>query len=226
VLLQLPEATVPSFSLTSTFVARNGTNLTAFAAVSSDPGTYGKISLLELPKGIVIDGPGQVANTFESDPTISAQLSLLRQGGSEVKLGNLLTLPVSNGLLYVEPVYTQSKSNPQFPILKRVIVSFGGKVAFQPTLAEALDDLFGQGSGTNIPGPSPSPGTPGTPTSSSTVKQLIASAQSDYDAGQAALKAGDFAAYGTAQAALKRDLDALAKASAGGTATPTPTASP
>jgi uncharacterized membrane protein (UPF0182 family) len=227
-LLQMPDQTAPTFSLTSTFVSRNGTNLTAFAAVSSDPGDYGTIRVLDLPKDTQVDGPGQVANTFEGDPNISRELTLLRGGSSEVVLGNLLTLPVAKGLLYVEPVYTQSRQNPKFPILRRVIVGFGSQVVFQPTLAQALDQLFGTGSGSGVPTQSPSPGQTPTPgTSNQTVTQLIAAAQRYYDDGQTALKNGDFAAYGTAQQRLKTTLDELAAAS-GSTGTPssTPTPSP
>jgi hypothetical protein len=65
----------------------------------------------------------------------------LRSGGSEVVLGNLLTLPVGNGLLYIEPVYTQAKKEPKFPLLNSVIVAFGDQVAYQPTLRQALDAL-------------------------------------------------------------------------------------
>ncbi|MCW2706195.1 MAG: hypothetical protein JWM22_37, partial [Frankiales bacterium] len=201
------------------FVARNATNLTAFAAVSSDPGTYGQIQVLTLPKNKVIDGPEQVANTFESNVNVSKQLSLLRQGGSEVVLGNLLTLPVGQGLLYIEPVYTQGKKSPSFPILTSVIVSFGSKIAYEDTLSGALNALFG--AGTTV---TPTPGT--TPPPTSTVATLIADAQRAYDAGQAALKNGDFAAYGRAQSQLKAALDELAAKSGTTKATPTPSASP
>jgi uncharacterized membrane protein (UPF0182 family) len=219
VVLQMPDASEPAFSLTTAFVARNATNLTAFAAVSSDPGSYGKISVLILPKSRVIDGPEQVANTFESNPQISTQLSLLRQGGSDVQLGNLLTLPVGKGLLYVEPVYTRAKKSPSFPILSKVIVSFGNKISYQDTLSAALNDLFGAGTAVS---PTPSPGvvTPG----GSTVAALIAQAQSAYDDGQAALKSGDFAAYGEAQKRLKAALDQLAAKTGTTGATPSPSA--
>ena len=221
VLVQMPGSTAPTFSLTTTFVARNATNLTAFAAVSSDPGSYGDISVLVLPKNRVVDGPGQVANTFESNPRISTQLSLLRGGGSEVQLGNLLTLPVGQGLLYVEPVYTQAKKGSSFPILSKVIVSFGNKIAYEDTLSAALNSLFGEGAA-----PTPSPGTTQPPPASDTVAQLIAAAQSAYDDGQAALKRGDFAAYGAAQSRLKAALDQLASKTGAATPTPSPSASP
>jgi uncharacterized membrane protein (UPF0182 family) len=207
VLLQFPGQSGSSFSLTSTFVARGRANLTAFAAVSSDPGeNYGKIRVLQLPKGTVIPGPGLVANQFESTTEVSTKLSLLRSGGSEVILGNLLTLPVGQGLLYIEPVYTQGKKEPKFPILNSVIVSFGNRIAYKPTLAEALDTLFGAGS---VAGPTPSASPGGGPVAPST-KALIAAAQKAFSDGQAALKEGDFAAYGAAQKRLKQLLDQIA----------------
>ena len=217
-LLQFPGTDGPAFSLTSTFVARGRSNLTAFAAVSSDPSGYGVIRVLQLPKGTVISGPGLVANQFESTTDVSTKLSLLRTGGSEVVLGNLLTLPVGNGLLYIEPVYTQGKKEPKFPILNSVIVSFGNQVAYKPTLAEALDQLFGAGTATT--GPSPSPGHPAPDQSQ---KALVLAAVKAYDEGQAALKAGDFAAYGQAQRRLKSLLDQLSKAAS---ASPSPSPSP
>jgi uncharacterized membrane protein (UPF0182 family) len=203
VLLQLPGETEPAFSLTSTFVARGRSNLTAFAAVSSDPDGYGVIRVLQLPKNTAIPGPGQVANTFESNSDVSKSLSLLRTGGSEVVLGNLLTLPVGNGLLYIEPVYTQAKKEPKFPILNSVIVSFGDQVAYQPTLKQALDALFGSGTTT-----APPTSTPTTPSSPNPVTgSAIEQAQKAYDEMQAALREGDFAKYGEALARLKKALD-------------------
>jgi uncharacterized membrane protein (UPF0182 family) len=203
VLLQLPGATKPSFSLTSTFVARGRSNLTAFASVSSDPGDYGTIRVLQLPRTTAIPGPGQVANTFESSSDVSKSLSLLRTGGSEVVLGNLLTLPVGNGLLYIEPVYTQAKKEPKFPILNSVIVAFGDNIAYQPTLKQALDALFGAGTTTPPPTGNPPPTTPPTPSTGTAIDQ----AQQAYDDMRAALQRGDFAAYGEALARLKAALD-------------------
>ena len=217
VLSQFPGSPNPMFSLTSTFVARGRSNLTAFASVSSDGDDYGKIRVLQLPKGITIPGPGQVANKFEGDTSVSTKLSLLRTGGSEVRLGNLLTLPVGNGLLYIEPVYTQGKNEPKFPLLNSVIVSFGDRIAYQATLAAALDDLFGKGAGSVV-----TPTVPGQPSPPAvSVAAAIEAAQKAYSDGQAALKAGDFAAYGEAQRELKAALDQLARV----TASPSPSPS-
>jgi uncharacterized membrane protein (UPF0182 family) len=202
VLLQLPGRPEPSFSLTSTFVARGRSNLTAFAAVSSDPDDYGTIRVLQLPKTTAIPGPGQIANTFEGNSDVSKSLSLLRSGGSEVVLGNLLTLPVGNGLLYIEPVYTQAKKQPKFPLLNSVIVAFGDTVAYRPTLQQALDALFGAGTAAPPTTPGGPPPTPSPPTTSA-----VAAAQKAYDEMQAALQRGDFAAYGEALQRLKAALD-------------------
>ena len=75
--------------------------------------------------------------------------------------GNLLTLPVGGGLLYVQPVYVQSTAETSYPLLRKVLVAFGDKIAFEDTLDAALDELFGGDSGANA-GDS-GVGTPSTP---------------------------------------------------------------
>ena len=55
----------------------------------------------------MVPGPGQAQNIFNSDAEVSNQLNLLRRGSSEVINGNMLTLPVGGGMLYVQPVYVQ-----------------------------------------------------------------------------------------------------------------------
>ena len=73
--------------------------------------------------------------------------NLLFQQGSQVIKGNLLTLPVGGGLLYVQPVYVQSSQGTQYPLLRKVLVAFGDRVGFADTLSEALDQIFGGDSG-------------------------------------------------------------------------------
>jgi uncharacterized membrane protein (UPF0182 family) len=222
--LQLPGVDAkPTFSLTTTFVARGNTNLAAFAAVSSDPGSYGQIRVLQVPRNTVINGPGQVASLYEARQEISSALSLLRQGGSRVVLGNLLTLPVGGGLLYLEPVYTQASSGLQYPLLQDVIVSFGDKIVFQPTLSAALDALFGKGASSVLPSPGPS-ASPGPTAVGGDLAAAIAAADAAFTAGQEALKNGDFAAYGQAQKDLEEALARLAKFAP--KASPSPSARP
>ena len=54
---------------------------------------------------------------------------------------------MEGGLLYVQPVYVQSSSGTQYPLLRKVLVSFGDNVGFADTLSEALDQVFGGDSG-------------------------------------------------------------------------------
>lgn len=156
--LQMPSQDAPTFSLMSTFIPGGQSDrniLTGFLAVDAEPGNedgqrsedYGTLRLLELPRNSTVPGPGQVQNNFDSNPTVSTELNLLRQGDSSVINGNLLTLPVGGGLLYVQPVYVQSTQGTQFPLLRKVLVSFGDEIGFADTLDEALDQVFGGDSG-------------------------------------------------------------------------------
>ncbi len=156
--LQMPDQNEPTFSLTSTFIPRaTGTTtrnvLTGFLAVDSDAGNqkgtkrqgYGTLRLLQLPKDTTVPAPGQVKNNFNSNPEVSNQLNILRGGaggGSQVQSGNLLTLPLANGLLYVQPVYLRSSAPGSFPLLQRVLVAFGNRIGYAADLTCALDQVF------------------------------------------------------------------------------------
>jgi len=207
--LKVPGEEKASFSLTTPFVPRGGReNLSAFAVVNSDPGeNYGKFTVLQLQRSTNIAGPSQVASNFEANPTVALSLSLLRQGGSDVVLGNLLTLPVGGGLLYVQPVYVRATANTAaYPLLQKVLVSFGEKIGFDDTLRGALDQVFGGDSGSrDIPG---TDAQPGTGSGGNDLQQALESAQRALADAQAALTRGDFAAYGKAQDRLKAAIEA------------------
>ena len=158
--MQMPGQDAPSYSLYSTFIpeARGDQSrnvLRGYLAVDADAGAtdgekaegYGKLRLLTLPEDDNVPGPGQVQAKFNSDPTVSQSLNLLKQGQSDVINGNLLTVPVGGGLLYVQPVYVKSTGNTSYPVLQKVLVAFGDQIAFQDTLDLALDVLFGGDSG-------------------------------------------------------------------------------
>ncbi len=213
--LKLPGQDKAAFSLTSSFVPRgNRQNLTAFAAVNSDNGPdYGKISVLQLPRSTNISGPSQVASNFEAKPEVAQALSLLRQGGSDVVLGNLLTLPVGGGLLYVQPVYVRATANTSaYPLLQKVLVSFGDVIGFDNTLKGALDQVFGGNSGTVLNNTSQQNSGTSTPVVSNTVKSALANAKAALADAQAALRRGDFAAYGKAQDRLEAAIAAAISA--------------
>jgi len=206
--LEMPGSDKPTFALTTPFVPRGGReNLSAFAVVDSDYGpNYGKITVLQLPRSTNVAGPSQVASNFEAKPEVANSLSLLRQGGSDVVLGNLLTLPVGGGLLYVQPVYVRATSNSAaYPLLQKVLVSFGDVIGYDSSLKGALDQVFGGNSGTSSSG---TPVTTTTNNASADLKSALQNAKQALADGNAALAKGDFAAYGRAQDRLKAALAA------------------
>ena len=206
--VEMPGATKPTFALTTPFVPRGGReNLSAFAMVDSNYGpNYGKITVLQLPRSTNGAGPSQVASNFEAKPEVANSLSLLRQGGSDVVLGNLLTLPVGGGLLYVQPVYVKATSNSAaYPLLQKVLVSFGDVIGYDSSLKGALDQVFGGNSGTSSSG---TPVTTTTNNASADLKSALQNAKQALADGNAALAKGDFAAYGRAQDRLKAALAA------------------
>ena len=209
--LQLPGEKSLSFMLATPFVPRGGReNLSAFAAVNASPGDeYGKITVLQLPRSTNIPGPTQVASNFEAKPEVATTLSLLRQGGSDVVLGNLLTLPVGGGLLYVQPVYVRATANAAaYPLLQKVLVSFGDQIGFDDNLKGALDQVFGGNSGTSASGGASG----GTTATTSSLSAALNSARQALADAQRALTKGDFAAYGKAQDRLKSAINAAISA--------------
>ena len=173
--LRMPDQDEASFSLMSSFIptGNNARNvLTGYLAVDAEAGNedgkpsadYGKMRLLELPRDSTVPGPGQVNNNFVADPDVSNELNILGRGDSQVVRGNLLTLPMGGGLLYVQPVYVQARSGTTFPLLQRVLVAFGDDIGFADTLDGALDQVFGGDSGADAgdAGTDPDAGTPPT----------------------------------------------------------------
>ena len=221
--LQAPTQKKPSFSIYSTFIPRSTGEssrnvLTAYLVADSDAGNvdgkisshYGKLRLLTLPRTTIVPGPGQVQNNFNSDSEVSKLLNILRQGSTKVLNGNLLTLPVGGGLLYVQPVYIQSTGETSFPLLKKVLVAFGDKIAFEDNLDAALNALFDGNAGSG--GGNPTPVDPGQTKAQQLATALAAAKQAMIDK-DAAMRAGDWTAFGKADARLKAAIEAALAAS-------------
>jgi uncharacterized membrane protein (UPF0182 family) len=225
---QLPGQTDPDFNLTTPLISQRAPKLAAFMYVSSDPANYGQIKVLELPQGVTINGPVQASAGFESNATVSTQLSLLSRQGSKVVPGNLLTLPVADGLIYVQPYYVQSTGAQGYPTLQAVAVAYGDRVGYGSTLALALTNLFGNGAGNsttpsgNDTGNNTGNGATNTATTAR-VKQLAAAAQTALTNANKAFGVGDFDAYANYQKQLQNALKALAGL---GNSTVTPSATP
>jgi hypothetical protein len=92
----------------------------------SNANGQGSLQLYTTPPGSNIDGPLLAGAAISADPTISKEISLLNQQGSRVELGNLVTVPLDQTLLYVEPLYVASATN-SVPQLDDVIVVYNGR---------------------------------------------------------------------------------------------------
>ncbi|MGA7731304.1 MAG: UPF0182 family protein [Chloroflexia bacterium] len=231
--IQLPGEQKVDFMLIQSFTPRSRDNMIAWMAAKSDPEQYGQVQVIRYPKQQLVFGPRQIEARIDQDPVISQQLTLWNQGGSRVIRGNLLTIPISNTLLYIEPLFLQAQSS-RFPELKRVIVATANSVGIGSSLAEALDVAFKlkppvviPGTDTGVPTPTPAPGTTVTPRPSPSgtitgrsVEEITQSALDHYNRAQEALRRGDWTTYGEEIEAMKRDLDELARLT--GVTVPTP----
>ncbi|MDI6907379.1 MAG: UPF0182 family protein [Thermoanaerobacterales bacterium] len=209
-IIALPGEQKPEYVMISAFTPQNKKNLVAWMAARSDGENYGKLLVYEMPKQSLVYGPAQVETRINQDTTISQQLTLWDQKGSQVIRGNLMVIPIKDGLLYIEPVYLQAEQS-KMPELRRVIVVHGDRVVMEPTLAQALDAIFGKGEERGTPATgdeTPSPA--GSADRDKTVSQLIAEANRLFDQAQESLKNGDWAAYGAKQEQLKAVLQELA----------------
>ena len=219
----------PIFSLTSVYVPRGRSNLAAYMAVDADAASpnYGELRILRMSDTTQIDGPGQTANAMVTNETVAERLRPFQQGTAQASYGNLLTLPVGGGLLYVQPVYTQRQgSTGSYPALRFVLARFGQQVGIGDTLQEALDQVFAGDSGATTgetnpsatPTPKPtgsaSPSTPAKPDNPAASRALD-EASTAFEAAQKALTAGDLGKYQTeiekAKAATERAAEAMGR---------------
>jgi uncharacterized protein len=137
-----------SYQLTSAMNRFKRDYLAAYISASSDPATYGKITVLTIPGNV--NGPKLANNAITTDPAVSQDLGVIgRDNQNRIKWGNLLTLPVAQGgLLYVEPVYASpgaSDAASSYPRLIRVAMMYNDKIGYGPTVGDALTGLFGPG---------------------------------------------------------------------------------
>ena len=205
----------PVFSLTTSYVPNGRQNLASYMAVNADASSadYGRLRILTMSDTTQIDGPAQAFNAMTANEAVANRLRPFQQGTSQASYGNLLTLPVGGGLLYVTPVYTQrpSSSGGSYPVLRFVIVRFGQSVGIGDTLTEALNQVFQGDSGAD---PSTEPAsTPGGEPDNPTASRALEEARTAFTDAEKALTAGDLATYQAktkeAQAAVNRALRAL-----------------
>ncbi|MFE5792343.1 UPF0182 family protein [Streptomyces sp. NPDC056503] len=226
--MKMPGDSEQRFSLTTTFTPNGRPNLGGFMAVDADATSkeYGRLRLLRVTEDV--PGPAQVQSKLNGLPDVATFVRDMKGADSDIQYGNLLTVPLDGGFLYVEPVYAQGR-NALYPLLKKVAVSYvdadqpdgdttKDTTVFENNLTDALNAVFGvEGTTppTTPPGTEQPPTTPQPPASAdAALKAAIADAQKAYDEGEAALAKGDWTAYGKAQDDLQAALERAAEAGA------------
>lgn len=204
-IVQIPGYSTLDFSIVEAFVPVSQSdvqqNLTGMFIGLSDPGHYGQLVNLVTPRGQQVDGPALINARINAVTAIAQQISLLDQHGSQVILGSVHMIPLGQSLLYLRPLYVESAQNP-LPELKQVIVVYGSQAAMEPTLAGALNDIFGvtvpgvQGANQSSSQPPPSVivGS-GSNSGGTSLQSIINQASALYSQAQAALKAGNLGLY-------------------------------
>jgi uncharacterized membrane protein (UPF0182 family) len=165
VITKAPGQSQPTFQLTSPLTSLARPNMAAWVSVSSDPATYGQFTVLTLPIDTQTQGPVQMQNQFESTQKFTESRTLFNNAAVRPLFGNLLNLPLQNGLIYVEPIYIEPSGSNGYPQLASVLTGFNGRVGFGSTLNASLQDLFGSGGATGTTSP---PGSGSTSTTTTT----------------------------------------------------------
>lgn len=191
-IMKLPGEEKEEFILSIPYTPKEKQNMTALLIARNDGEDYGKLIIYKFPKKKAVYGPMQIESRIDQDTNISKELSLWGQKGSTYIRGNLLTIPIENSLLYVEPIYLKADNESSLPEVKRVIVAYGDKIAYQPTLKEALEELFGKTTITPPEGADQDQ----TPEDIVDINDLIIKANETYQQIEEAQKNGDWAAYG------------------------------
>ena len=141
-IMRLPGEDKEEFILLLPFTPNKRDNMRSWLAARSDGKNYGKLTALEFPKAKLVYGPKQIDARIDQNTTISQQLTLWSQRGSQVLRGSLLAIPIEKSLLYVQPIYLAAEQG-SLPELKRVVVAFGDRIAMEETLDQALQRIFG-----------------------------------------------------------------------------------
>ena len=202
--MRLPDEADTEFVLMLPFTPSTKQNMIAWLYARNDGEHYGELGVYKFPKQRLVYGPMQVESRIDQDPTISQQLSLWNQRGSQVIRGNLLVIPIDEAILHVEPIYLQAEAS-QLPELRRVIVAYGNRIAMEETLAEGLARVMGEGPVVEEPSIPEAPAL----AAGSDTEALILQADAHYRAAQDCLENGDWTCYGNEMDSLEQVLEAL-----------------
>lgn len=156
--MKLPEyEEEEEFILMVPFTPRNRQNMIAWMGVRNDGDQYGDIFVYNFPKQRNIYGPQQIENRINQDSTISQQLNLWAQGGSDVIRGNLISIPIEDTLMYVEPIYIESANETSLPEVAQIIIAYEDYIVMEADFDTALESLFEMMESGVEPEPMPDP---------------------------------------------------------------------
>lgn len=225
IIVTLPDEKTSEFLIMIPYTPAEKTNLTAWLAARCDPPNYGKLLVYRFPKGRLINGPQQVEVYIDQDPMISQQFSLWDTRGSRVLRGNLLIIPMSDSILYVEPVFIRAEqAESAIPDLSRVIVGYQRGDKLRVFMGRTLDDaLRGLFLGEEVAQATASreealahAAMPVKARAELSPEELIRLARRHYDMAQEAIRRGDWAEYGAQIEKLGQVLRELEKLTRGG----------
>lgn len=217
-MFKLPGEEDVEFLLTVPYTPKTKPNMTSLFVARNDGDEYGKLYIYNFPKGKTIDGPMMIESRIDQNTDISEQLTLWSQKGSNVLRGNVITVPIENSLLYVEPIYLQADNENSLPEMKRVVVSFKDQIVMERSLDEALEKIFKLSEGNkeekpeeDLPEEERPEGNVDIDPEDKDIHNLIDKANQYFEDSKAASQRGDWAEYGELIEKLEGALNQLDK---------------
>lgn len=214
---QLPDGNGAEFFNSIAFTPKSKMNMTALMVARNDGEDYGELVVYQFPKSKNVYGPEQIEAQIDQNTEISKEFSLWSSSGTSYRRGNMFIIPINSSILYVEPVYLEA-TNSSIPEVKRIIMAYGDKIAYENTVADCLVSLFGdaaqEGVGTqdglNAEEGTDTEGTENGDDKILSQRELIQKAADAFDKAQEAQQNGEWADYGKYLDELEKYLDELA----------------
>ena len=210
---KLPGEQKAEFFNSIPFTPKSKQNMTALMVARNDGENYGQLVLYQFPKSRTIYGPEQIEAQIDQNTEISKEFSLWSSAGTKYRRGNMFIIPINTSILYVEPVYLEA-TNSSIPEVKRIIVAYNDKIAYEETLADCLISLFGTKAQKGVSGSETT--TPSQPSgedsaANMSARQLAELVQEYFTKAQNAQKNGDWAKYGEYLDKMEEYLNELTK---------------
>ncbi|MFR1972698.1 MAG: UPF0182 family protein [Clostridia bacterium] len=119
-------------------------NIKAYLVGSCDENGNNVLKLYNYTEDSNVLGPMQLDTQLSQDERISKEIDSLNVTGTKISK-DIIIVPIDNTLLYVEPIYQQYvNETDSLPVLKKVVVASGTKVAIGDTFTQALTNLVSQ----------------------------------------------------------------------------------